>query len=383
MAIYGFLTVGGERIMADKLLNNKPYTISSVTAGTGPTPQSATSLVGYQQTLTVGTVYTEGGVKIVPATLIMANANSDYDLAELAIYVTDSNGYSVLFKVFQVTPTIRITRGEPHTLQFLLKDTDITGARSGIVIAPDAAMTTKNYFDHLKTQSLAQCETVNISMDGIRVTSYLKNLPNYLDKHYEIKLTGNFSYSAMTIQDKYGPGSITIDGNAKPGTTYGEYTLQDSYILISNCNLSGVTIKNLRSNVSYGNYMSSHIYIQNAKNVTLERVRLEQSSARNLKIIGSQVSMVNCQLFQPNNTFEISLSQGASLRLNHLAASADGSNFTSNSQGVRFRIADWSSADFYGDIAQSTYSNFSFVVSTGRYSMKATPSDPTAITRIY
>lgn len=383
MAIYGFLTTGGERVMADKLLNNKPYSISSVSACTGPTPKEATSPAGFQQTLTVGTVYTEGGVKIVPATLIMANANSDYDLAELAVYVTDSSGYSVLFKVFQVTPTIRVTRGEPHTLQFLLKDTDISGARSGITIAPDAAMTTKNYFDLLKTQALTQCETVNVSMDGIRVASYLKNLPNYLDKHYEIKLTSNFSYLGMTIQDKYGPGSITIDGNAKPGSTYSEYTLHDNFILISNCNLSAVTIKNLRSNVSYGNYLNCHIYIQNTKNVTLDRVRIEQSSSRNLKIVNAQVSITNCQLYQPNNTFEIGLSQGAALRLSHTAASADGSNFTSNSQGVRFRIADWSSVDFHGDIAQSTYSNFSFAVTAGRYSMKATPSDPTAVTRIY
>ena len=384
MAIYGYLTDAGERLVADKLLNGRDYTISSVSAGTGPTPLTSASFVGHEQTLTLGTPYTDDqGVTVVTVTLIMANANRDYDLAELAVYARNIQNTTLLFKIFKVSPAIRVTRGEPHTLQFLLKDTNIGGATGGIAITPDAAMTNENYFGHLQMQHLPQCPTVSVSIDCIKVTSYLDSLPNYLDKHYEIKVSGSFSYLGWDIKNKYGPGSITIDGNYRSTTSLAENALQDSYVLISNCNLSAITIKNLRIGASYGSYSGCPIYIENAKNVFLERLRLDQSSYRKIVMIGSHVSFKNCVLYQPNGTYELSCSAGTVLQVSHVAAESDTYGFTSNNQTVRFRLADKSNVSFYGDISQTSYPNFIYSITSGQYTIKTSASDPTAITRIY
>jgi len=141
MNFKGKLTRRGAQLRAMALAGEATLIYTRAAAGSGLTPQTATSLDAEQQTLPLSVPrYTTSGI-ILPATLTAALADKSYTLTEVGVYVQDGAA-ETLYSIFRGDTTVDISPDSSMSIRFSLEEawdetTLVNVSPAGIITEPD------------------------------------------------------------------------------------------------------------------------------------------------------------------------------------------------------------------------------------------------------
>lgn len=122
MELTGFYTQRGLELQAELQAAGEPAVVSRVCAGSGATTAAALALTEEQMALTVGTPHRKGAVSALPVTLAEIQAEADFLLTEIGVYVRDTDGGEVLCRVYRLGQNIPVTAGGRTVIRLELEE---------------------------------------------------------------------------------------------------------------------------------------------------------------------------------------------------------------------------------------------------------------------
>ena len=122
MELTGFYTQRGLELQAELQAAGEPAVVSRVCAGSGATTAAALTLSDERMALTVGTPHRKGAVTALPVTLAEIQAETDFLLTEIGVYVRDTDGGEVLCRVYRLGQNIPVTAGGRTVIRLELEE---------------------------------------------------------------------------------------------------------------------------------------------------------------------------------------------------------------------------------------------------------------------
>ena len=260
MNLNGSLTDAGRSLSA-KLLTGGTLRITRVLSGNGDTPLSAAALSGPQQTLSLSAVRRKGTSAVLPVTLTAAEAQADYALTELGVYVRDPDAGEVLFCRYRMDAPVPIAKASPLVLRFFLQ---LCAAPEEVPIQViPAGLVTQGEFEPVRSQVMAtRTASRAVTVAAAELQAYLNALPRLLTEHITLKAAGALD-SQLALAGFYGSGSLTIDGENALVISSG-----DAAVYLSGC-AAPITLQNLTvASTQTSGSVAASCYVSGCQRVT-------------------------------------------------------------------------------------------------------------------
>lgn len=212
MELQGQLTQRGEALLAAALSGGTPLTYTRAAAGSGATDISATALAEERQSLTLGTPKTTEQGILLPVTLIVAQAEQAYVLAEVGIYAQDEDGES-LYAVYRLTPAFAVNPADSLSIRLELEEvfaeaTEVSVTSAGILT-----------FEDLERLKGVPSGLAELDKAGVVPNNQLSDQPGWLST------SGAGGHNSI-YRGKYLGDSVTAEQYA----AIGDGTFDDMYI---------------------------------------------------------------------------------------------------------------------------------------------------------
>lgn len=213
MELQGYLT-GKGLALTTKLLTGETLEITRVVAGAGQTdsPVAATTLPQCKQTLAVNTPTRSGNTATIPATLVAAQAETDYTLTELGVYAKDPYEGEILYKVYQLQEPVAVRRDSRLVLRFYLEETVSQALNVAVACSPSGLITETVFAPVRDVVQSTAADMENVALEASELQAYLDALPRLLKDHHTILVSGSLD-GDLTIHDFHGSGRIQIRGS--------------------------------------------------------------------------------------------------------------------------------------------------------------------------
>ena len=221
MSLQGFYTTKGLTLAA-KIAAGTKLTITKVTAGSGETAKTATTLAQEQQTLTAGTAAISGESAVLPVTLAETSVTAAYSLTELGVYAQDPDAGEILYQVFRLDKPVSLTAGGEDACRFYLKQT--VGAASITVTCSPAGLLVDEDLQPLRAAVFAKNPGgKSVTLTPAELPDYLASLPRLLTENLTIVLTAGTVTEAITMEGFYGGGHLTIQAAEGADVQFSNY----------------------------------------------------------------------------------------------------------------------------------------------------------------
>ena len=319
----GFFTQRGLNLAA-KLSGGETLQIVKVTAGSGLTTASASQLAQEKQILSVNSPVVEGTCATIPATLVAASASSDYTATEVGVYADDPDIGTILYKVYQLDEPMEVHPSSSLVVRFLLEETLVSDGTVSVTCSP-AGLITQADFLPVRQKAMGIMENAaTSSVAAADLQARINSLPRCLTQDVTFIVSGSLT-GALTIQDFYGNGSLTVRGN-----TDSSFSLTGT-ISVENCSCPVRLLYHLTVQLPADASASDACLIANSCSyVELEEVNLQGSgTGRGVNASRSWLRLNNTSISQAQAALMLSYGAGA-LLINTL----DSVSYTDNQTGI-------------------------------------------------